>query len=110
MQQGKFIKIYNIFSEVVFDIQNLFKNYVFLQTLTSHQLNGISFFYTSLNSRNLLLFISYFIFFIFENVDLMFIFKFKKFTKIARKKKKKKYYMDYSYVAPKLRLFKAIKI
>lgn len=110
MRQGKFLKIFNNFVVVFKELQHLFKNVNFLKTLSNAQLNGILFFQTNILSRLVLLFLPSFIFFIFENIEFRFTFKFKKLTKNKRKKFKKKYSIDYAYVAPRLRLFKLIKV
>jgi len=110
IKEGKFLKVFNVFNFIYTHILFLFNNDIFLNSLTQTQKNGISFFQSNIHSRVDLLFMPSFLFFGFENLNLMFTYKFVQLPKITQKKKTKKYEMDYAYIAPKYRLFKLVQI
>lgn len=106
---GKFIKYYNMFSEILFNI----KSQVLLgrnnDNLSARGLDNLIF-VLKLFKNNLLINIkSHFLYRLFSKYELLFFAKAIKLNKRVAKKKKKKYLLGFDYIKPRRRFPKLVK-
>lgn len=106
---GNFLKYYNMFLNVLNQLNKHFFSNTIINKLSQKGLNNLNVFFKFLKSDIFLTLPTNLIYFLFSKNELLFFAKVVKLSRRAAKKKKKKFFLKFTYAIPKKRFSKIIK-